>query len=357
MHQQPDPPPADDHGDAYDHEHDGPRRRLTPLTAALLIPALALAVLAMLWLGTHARGDRNPTVTINPTPTAPIATPWPLVWPPEGGGTVDPSSAYGRLAIAGTTPAPPQYSATLLATASVPPPGRPDARRGTVQRTKPLNQTTVEAVAQRLGARAAPVPQGTRSVWPDTNLAYDAATSSFTWQPNSKDGALPSAPRDNDSAARAARDWLLQHGLVEPLAPVVATQVSHGDLAAFTTWQITVPHLAGQSDVTEITMSVSQSGLFSNLVIVHPVVSGAATYPVITWDRAWAQVQSGRARDVVAAGAGTVGAVHVDLVQLTTRLVPTATGSYVIPAYSFTDTATHVTLYWPALDPSQYTLP
>jgi hypothetical protein len=338
-------------------ERDQRRPRLTPLTAALLIPALALAVLATLWLGTHARGDRNPTATNNATPTAPIATPWPLAWPPEGGGTVDPSNAYGRLAIASTTPAPPHYTATLLTTASVPPPGRPDARRGTVQRTTPLNQITIEAVADRLGARAAPVQQGARTIWPDTNLSYDAATSTFAWQPNSKDGALPSAPRDNDSAARAARDWLLQHGLVEPLAPVVATQVSRGDLAAFATWQITVPHLAGQSDVTEITMSVSQSGLFTNLVIVHPVVTGAATYPVITWDKAWAQVQAGRARDVVAAGADTVGEVRVDLVQLTARLVPTATGSYVVPAYSFTDTATHVTLYWPALDPSQYTLP
>ncbi|HXA27448.1 MAG TPA: hypothetical protein VN193_01765 [Candidatus Angelobacter sp.] len=347
-------------GDAVEPKRSPPLPRLTPLSAALLIPAVCLVVLASAWVATHAKGDRSPTAISNPQPTAvgtPSPTPWPLAWPAEDGGTVDPATAYGRLAITWPSSPPPTYTATLTASASVPPAGLTGARPGTVQRTVSLPQTTVDAVAARLGAVGPPSHTGTRMVWPDTNLDYDAATSTFTWQPNSRDGALPSVPRDNDSAASAAREWLLQRGLIEPLAPVVATQVSRGDLAAFTTWQITVPHLSGQSAVTEITMMVSQSGLFTDLVVVHPVVAGAAPYPMVTWQQAWAEVQAGRARDFESGGLDSAGRLNVDLVQLTTRQVGTATGGYVIPAYSFTDSARHVTAYWPALDPAQYTLP
>lgn len=351
-------PPAD--GDAVEPQRGPALARLTPLSAALLIPAVCLVVLASVWLATHAKGDRNPAAITNPPPTAvsaPSPTPWPLAWPAEDGGTIDAATAYGHLAITWPPGPPPAYTATLTTGATAPPAGLTGARPGTVQRTVTLPQTTVDAVAARLGAVGPPSRTGTRTAWPDTNLAYDAATTTFTWQPNSRDGALPAVPRDNDSAASAAREWLLQRGLIEPLAPVVATQVSRGDLAAFTTWQITVPHLSGQSAVTEITMMVSQSGLFTNLVVVHPLVAGAAPYPVVTWQQAWAEVQAGRARDFESGGPDTAGRLNVDLVQLTTRQVGTASGVYVIPAYSFTDSARHVTAYWPALDPAQYTLP
>jgi len=335
------------------------RWRLTPLTAALLIPALALAVGASLWLGSHARGDRSPTAVATSNPNSIVTlTPWLLAWPAEDGGTVDRSEAYGVLAIQAPAGPGPRYTATLDPAAAAPPSGG-TARQGAVQRTFPLDDSTVGAVAERVGTTHATMVQGMRSSWPDIGLEYDASTSTFTWQPAAAEAVLPAVPRDSDSAAAAARTWLLQRGLIAPLAPVVATQVSHGDLAAFPTWQVIVPHGGGESAVTEIAMTVSASGRFSELTIVHPLVAETSAYPLVDWPAAWAQVQAGRARDVSnAAGAGTATlTVHVDAVRLTARLVQTTTGSDVVPAWSFTDTASHTTLYWPALDPSTYTLP
>jgi hypothetical protein len=333
-------------------------RRPSPLTLALLLPAIGLAVAALLWLGSHARGDRQPTST-RPTASATAGpTPWPLAWRPEDGGSLDPATAYGRLALQPPTTPPPPYTATLNADATVPPPGRPDPRRGAVQRITPLDTSSIAAIAIRLGPTAAPTQQGTVTRWPDTRLTYDAATSTFTWQPTLREGVLPATPRDTNSAAAAARDWLLQRGLVEPLAPVVATQVSRGNQAAFPTWRITAPHLGGQSLVTEITMTVSASGSLSDMVIAHPVVAGASSYPVVDWEKAWAVVQTGRSNDIEAPTAGsTPYSLHIDSVQLNSRLVHTATGAYVLPAYAFIDSAAHVTVWWPALDPAQYTLP
>jgi hypothetical protein len=356
MDEQPDPPPPLD-GDA--DEQDRPPRRLSPLTLALLLPALGVALVAALWAGSHARGE--PTATTGPRPTAgatPGPTPWPPAWLDEDGGSVDQPNAYGSLAIAVPSTPPPAYTATLDPGATVPSPGRPDARHATVQRIRPLDPQTVAAIAVRLGALAPPQQQGAVTVWGDTDLRYDAAGSTFTWQPNSSDGRLPFDPRDTDGAASAARQWLLQRGLVESLAPVVATQVSDGNQAAFATWDITVPHLAGQSLVTEITMGVSASGLIGSVTIAHPVVMGAASYPIVDWEKAWAEVRKGRSRDVVVQGAAAAAYdLHVDRVQVAARLVHTPQGDYVIPAYGFTDSAARVTVYWPALDPSQYTLP
>ena len=341
-----------------DEQPDPPAFRLSPLTAALLIPLLCAAVLAAVWVGSHARSDTRTSVA-NPTaqPTPPGPTPWPLAWRPEDGGSVDPRVAYGPLAIAPPSIPPPHYTATLAADASVPPPERPDPRAGTVQHLRPLDQETVDGIAQRLGSLARSTTQGDQWVWPDAGIAYDPATATFRAQLNSRDGALPFTPRNTDGAARAAQAWLAQRGLVEAMAPVAAVQVSRGDLAAFPTWQVTVPHLAGQSDATEITLTVSGTGQASNVVIVHPVVLGAAVYPIVDWEKAWAQVQAGRARDVDAPGSAAESLdLHVDTVRMTARIVQTASGPYVIPAWAFTDSADRVTLYWPALDPSEYTL-
>lgn len=338
-----------------DEQPDPPPFRLSPLTAALLIPALCLAVLAALWAGSHARDPARPTATTIPTPH-PTATPWPLVWPAEDGGNVDTRGAYGILAIESPATAPQRYTATLDPHAAVPPPERPDPRTGTVQRLRPLDQATVDGVARRLGSLGQPGRQGTSLVWPDAGISYDPATSTFHAGPDSLDGRLPVTPRDTAGATSAAEGWLLQRGLVDPMAPVAAVQVSNGDSAAFPTWQVTVPHLAGESDATEITLIVSGTGLASDVVLVHPVVVGAAPYPIVDWEKAWAQVQAGRARDVENAGADAFPDLHVDSVRLTARIVQTRTGPYVIPAWAFTDSSDRVTVYWPALDPSQYTL-
>lgn len=341
-----------------DEQPDPPSLRLSPLTAALLIPALCAAVLASLWLGSHARSTDRPTATTSPTAiaTPPGPTPWALAWHPEDGGSVDPRTAYGTLAIDAPATPPPHYTATLTADASVPPPERPDPRAGTVQHLRPLDQETVDGVAQRLGSLARSTTQGNEWVWPDAGISFDPATATFRAQLNSRDGALPFTPRDTDSAARAAQAWLLQRGLVEAMAPVAAVQVSRGDLAAFPTWQVTVPHLAGQSDATEITLTVSGTGQASNVVIVHPVVLGAAVYPIVDWEKAWAQVQAGRAHDVDTPGPATTLDLHVDAVRMTSRIVQTRTGPYTIPTWAFTDSTDRTTLYWPALDPAWYTL-
>jgi hypothetical protein len=141
------------------------------------------------------------------------------------------------------------------------------------------------------------------------------------------------------------------------MAPVVASQVSHGDLAAFATWNVVVPHLAGQSDATQITMTVSAGARVSTVIIVHPVVAGGATYPVVSWEKAWAQVQAGRSKDITGWYTATPVDLHIDTVQMTVRQVQTADGAYVIPAYSFADSASRITVYWPALDPGDYTPP
>ena len=341
-----------------DEQPDPPAFRLSPLTAALLIPALCAAVLASLWLGSHARSPDRPTAVTSPThkATPPGPTPWPLAWRPEDGGSVDGRADYGVLAIDAPRTPPPQYTATLDPHASVPPPERPDPRSGTVQHLRPLDQETVDAVAQRLGSLARASIRGDEWVWPDAGITFDPATATFRAQLNSRDGALPFTPRTTDTAARAAQAWLLQRGLVEAMAPVAAVQVSSGDLAAFPTWNVTVPHLAGQSDATEITLSVSGTGQASDVQIVHPVVLGAAPYPITDWEKAWAQVQAGRARDVDGPPGAPTLDLHIDTVRMTARIVQTSTGPYVIPAWAFSASASRTTLYWPALDPAWYTL-
>jgi hypothetical protein len=343
-----------------DEQPDPTPRRISPLAAALLIPALFLAGLATLWLSTHAKGDPRLTATTSPTaqPVPPGPTPWPQVWPPEDGGNVDNQAAYGVLTIEPPASAPLHYTATLDPHAAVPPPERPDPRIGTVQRLRPLDQQTVDALAARLGSLDRPVDASGLAAWPDIGAVYDGRTSTFTApQLDSRDGRLPTNPRDTAGASAATEAWLVQHGLADPMAPLAAVQVSRGDLAAFPTWQVTVPHLAGQSDASEITMTVSGSGQVSNLVIVHPVVLGAAPYPILDWEKAWAQVQAGKARDADGADPSSGPATLViNRVALTARIVQTPSGPYVIPAYAFTDTASRTTLYWPALDPSQYTL-
>lgn len=346
------PAPDDDRPDGH-----GPR--LTPLTAALLIPALFAVVLAGLWLATHTKAERSPS-SVKPSPTSapPAPTAWPYVWPAEDGGSVDPPNAYGHLAFSAPTAGAPQVTATLAANAVAPPPGRPDPRTGIVQRVATLDRGIVWGIALRLGVRAAqPQFNGDEITWPGTGLAYNGTTATFTWLNNSPDAILPLVPRDNDTAASAARQWLLARGLVEAMAPVVANQVSRGDLAAFATWHVVVPHLGGQSDVTEITMTVSASGRLSDLRIVHPVVQGTSAYPIVDWEKAWAQVQAGRARDVDGAASDTPITLHVDRIQATARMEQSDGASYVVPAYAFTDSASGVTVYWPALDPSTYTAP
>jgi hypothetical protein len=74
------------------------------------------------------------------------------------------------------------------------------------------------------------------------------------WLASHTRATLPLVPRDDATAAQAARGWLLQRGLVQPRQPLVARQVSRGDLAAFATWQVTVPQLGSESDVTAMTM-------------------------------------------------------------------------------------------------------
>lgn len=343
-----------------DEQPDPPPFRLSPLTAALLIPALCLAVVATLWLGTHAKGDPRPVAITSPTaaPTPPGPTPWPQVWPAEDGGTVDALSAYGVLTLAPPTNAPPQYTAILAPNASVPLPERPDPRIATVQRIRPLDAQTVDGIAARLGSFAQPTagPGGTLT-WPDALVRYTPATSTITAGLNSKDGLLPLVPRDADTAERATQAWLVQRGLVDPMAPVAAVQLSNGESASFATWQVTVPHLAGQSDATEITMVVSASGLADTLTIAHPIVLGAAPYPIVDWEKAWAQVQAGRARDIDQVGDAAPGPLHltIDGVALTSRIVQTRNGPFIIPVYAFLDTANRTALYWPALDPAQYT--
>ncbi|HXA28819.1 MAG TPA: hypothetical protein VN193_08725 [Candidatus Angelobacter sp.] len=352
----PDPPGS--HPDAPRREQ---RPRLTPLTAALLIPAFSGVVLAGVWMATHAKATKSPTAVTTPTPggptTPPGPSPLPYVWPVEDGGSVDPDQAYGRLAITAPAAPYPALTASLVAGASVPPPGRPDQRRGTVQHVKALDQATIDTVAAHLGARVAPTSSGIGITWTDIGLNYDPAISTFTWSPSGTLANLPLVPRDNDTAARAARGWLLERGLVDPMAPVVATQVSHGDLAAFATWNVIVPHLAGQSDATQITMTVSAGARVSTVSIAHPVVVGGATYRVVSWETAWAQVQAGRSKDITGWYTDTPVDLHVDKVQITARLVQTGSGTYVIPAYSFADSASRITVYWPALDPADYTPP
>ncbi|HZS13127.1 MAG TPA: hypothetical protein VFC09_00885 [Candidatus Dormibacteraeota bacterium] len=340
---------------------DRPTFRLSPLTAALLIPALCLAVVATLWLGSHVRGAA-PRATTTPNAVLPSAsagpTPWPLVWPGEDGGSDDPQRAYGVLAIVPAGSGPLGYTATLDANAALPAP-QAEGATGSVQRLQPLPLPTAEAIALRLGSATQPTESNGLTDWPDIGAVYAGLTSTFRVpRLDAPGGRLASNPRDTAGAASAAAAWLVQHGLTDPMAPVAAVQVSRGDLAAFPTWQITAPHLSGQSDATEITMTVSGSGQVSNLVIVHPLVAGAAQYPTVDWQAAWAQVQAGRARDVdsAAGGDGVPATLHIDRVALTARIVQTRSGAFVVPAYGFTDSASRVTLYWPALDPSTYTL-
>ncbi len=343
-----------------DLQPDPPPRRLSPLTAALLIPALGLAVVATLWVGSHAKGDPHPVATTSPTslPTPPGPTPWQLVWPFEDGGSVDRQGAYGVLAIVPRSAPPPHFIATLASNATVPPPERPDPRIETVQHVRTLDAQTVAGIAQRLGSLAQPTLRDGVIAWPDAGIVFDPSTSTFTAQLDSRDSTLPFAPRDTAGATSAADSWLVQRGLVEPIAPLGVVQLSRGDLAAFPTWRVVVPHLAGQSDATEITLTVSGgSGLVANLTIVHPVVTGAAPYPIVDWEKAWAQVQAGHALDVDSPGAATDLLLSVDHVALTAHIVQTRGGAtYVIPAYAFSDTASGATVYWPALDPAWYTL-
>jgi hypothetical protein len=314
-------------------------------------------VLAGIWLASHAKATKAPTAVATPFagPTSP--SPLPYVWRPEDGGTVDPDRAYGHLSITDPAVSYPTLTASLVPNAAVPPPGRPDQRRGVVQRINALDQATIDAVAAHLGARPAPAPIGRVITWSDIGLMFDQATATFTWTPSGQAAILPLVPRNNDTAAEAARRWLLQRGLVDPMAPVVATQVSRGDLAAFATWAVIVPHLGGQSDVTQITLTVSASARVSTVNIVHPLVVGGATYPVVSWETAWAQVQAGRSKDITGWYTSTPANLHVDKVQITTRQVRTTSGTYAIPAYAFTDSASRITVYWPALDPTDFTPP
>lgn len=344
-----------------DEQPDPPSLRLSPLTAALLIPALCAAVLASLWLASHTKSTDRPTATTSPNalPSPPGPSPWPVVWPPEDGGTVDAQTAYGVLDIVPPSTAPPRYTASLAANATVPPPERPDPRRETVQRIRPLDQATVTGIARRLGDFSEPTVHDGLLTWPGSGIVFDPATSTITTAGlDARQSALPSTPHDTASATGAADSWLVQRGLAEPIAPLGVVQLSRGDLAAFPTWEVVVPHLAGQSDATEITMTVSGgSGLLSRLTIVHPIVAGAAPYPVVDWEKAWAQVQTGRARDVEDPGGGSDLLLTIDHVALTARIVQTrAGGAYVIPSWAFTDSASRTTLYWPALDPAWYTL-
>ncbi|HEV7678077.1 MAG TPA: hypothetical protein VGQ42_05880 [Candidatus Dormibacteraeota bacterium] len=332
--------------------------RLTPLTAALLIPAVLAVVLAGIWLTSHAKG--TPSVAVStPTPSAaPTPVPMAYVWPQESGGISDPGRAYGRITLVRPPgPAPGRIEPTLAVDATVPPAqlaGKPDF----VERILPPDPATVQAIAARLAPRSPGSTSGATTIWLNGRLQYDADRSAFSWQPLGNRGTLPLVPRDLSTAVRAAVQWLSGEGLTEAFVPAVGRQVSRGDSAAFATWRVSVPHGGGESGATQTTLVVSANGLVSRLDIVHPTVVARSAYPLGDWRDAWTHLQAGSAYSVDAGvGAGVPIPLRIDSVQVTSRVVQTDRGPAVIPMYAFADSGAGATAYLPALAATDYTLP
>jgi hypothetical protein len=314
------------------------------LAAALAIPLVGLAALAVIVAISHrptATPGPNPIGVTTPTPL-PTPTAYPELFPDSDQFSLLAPNAFGPLtAPQATTRNTPGIDMTLAAS----PVGLPTQLPVWLLTSQPLNPRDV---AERFGISgdATSVDHGVAR-W-QAGLRVDPATATIFWWPAGVAAPkLGGYPRDSISAEVLAMRWLLRSGLA-PFAgtPARVEQTSNGDRASLPEWTVTWPRIApnppGTPAIDQVVARVSGDGTLKQLDFTHPHVAKGSTYTLRPWQEAFQDAQRGhwyRQCCRPLPELTTPGVVHVTITSVSVEydIVQQADGLYAIPMYAFTE--------------------